>query len=191
MCKKLQLIPVILLLTINPNFSQVKKVNPGAAIGIGEIKSNSPSVTALGGKVYLDFTMWFSDDVLIRSGFTYLRKLEYFLPENRQGRVYPFMKLFSLEAVIQQQFSRVVFLEESAGLIYLNDRTFGVNEWMPGTQFNILWGLDFSNHYHDGIQIGLGFNYGITFTKTNANYYLLFFQSKLFQIGRASCRERV
>ncbi|MEW6195299.1 MAG: hypothetical protein AB1521_09100 [Bacteroidota bacterium] len=169
-----------LLLFTGINHSQIKKVDPGASIGIGEIKSNSPSVTALGGTIFFDFTMWFSEDVWIRTGFSYMRKLEYFLPENREGRAYPFMKLFSLEGVIQQQFTNIIFVEESAGLIYLNDRTFGVNEWMLGTQFSALCALDFTDSLRSGSRVGLGFKYGITFTNTNADYYSLFVQYKLF-----------
>ncbi len=180
MMKRLNYILFAMILLTAVNYSQINKVDPGASIGIGEIKSNSPSVTALGGTIFLDLTMWFSDDVWIRTGFTYMRKLEYFLPENREGRVYPFMKLFSLEGVIQQKLSGIIFLEECAGLIYLNDRTFGVNEWMPGTQFSALCGLDFTDDLRKGSQVGLGFKYGITFTKTNADYYLLSVQYKLF-----------
>lgn len=180
MLRRILLILYFLFLFVNINYPQIEKVNFGASIGLGEISSNSPSVTALGGNLFADFTLWFSEDLMIRTGFTYLRKLEYFLPENRQGRVYPFMKLFSIDAVIQQKLNNLIFLEETAGIIYLNDRTFEVNEWMPGTQFSLLGGLDFKNDLQKGFQLGLGFKYGITFTKTSANFYMVYFQSKLF-----------
>lgn len=176
--KFLQTIFLLIALSIDAN-AQVEFNGPGGSLGIGGINSNSPSFTVISGSIFFDLTPWFSDQLILRPGFTYARKIEYFLPENRHGRVYPFMKSFSLKAVIQQTLQRNIFIEETAGLIYLNDRTFQTNEWMPGIVFGILGGLDFTDYKSKGLQLGLGLEYGLTFTKTNANYYLVSLQSKI------------
>ncbi|MBI1937917.1 MAG: hypothetical protein HYS25_07310 [Ignavibacteriales bacterium] len=176
--KILQTVFLFAALTITTN-AQIEFTGLGSSLGIGGINSNSPSFTVLGGSIFFDVAPWFSDQLILRPGFTYARKIEYFLPENRHGRVYPFMKSFSLKAVIQQTLQRNIFIEETAGVLYLNDRTFQTNEWMPGILFSILGGLDFTDYKSKGLQLGLGLEYGLTFTKTNANYYLVSLQSKI------------
>lgn len=167
---------LICILSIS-NFGQIKSVSGGAKLGLGEIRGNSPSVSALGMGLYLDFVPWFSDELSFRTGFQYAQKLEYFLPENRMQRYYPFIKSFSLEGVLNVDLNKLFFLEQGVGIIYLNDRTFSdVNEWEPGAVFHVLSGIDFSDEESDGIRLGLGLEYGITFTKTNASYYLIYLQ---------------
>jgi hypothetical protein len=167
---------LICILSIS-NFGQIKSVSGGAKLGLGEIRGNSPSVSALGMGLYLDFVPWFSDELSFRTGFQYAQKLEYFLPENRMQRYYPFIKSFSFEGVLKVELNKLFFLEQGVGIIYLNDRTFSdVNEWEPGAVFHVLSGIDFSDEESDGIRLGLGLEYGITFTKTNASYYLIYLQ---------------
>jgi hypothetical protein len=159
------------------SIGQIKSVSGGAKIGLSEIQGNSPSVTSLGIGFYFDFVPWFSDELTFRTGFIYAQKLEHFLPENRMQRYYPFIKSFSLEGVLKVDLNQLLFLEQGVGLIYLNDRTFGdINEWEPGAVFHVLSGIDFSDDESDGIRLGLGLEYGITFTKTNASYYLIYVQ---------------
>jgi hypothetical protein len=65
-------------------------------------------------------------------------------------------------------------MEEGAGIIYLNDRTFSdTNVWEPGVTFSVLGGIDFTDGFTKGIKIGLGLDYGITFTKTNASFSII------------------
>lgn len=171
-----QLLFFILLVNITLT-AQLKPAGVGAALGIGEIKGNSPSVTSFGSTIFFDFLPWFSNDVTIRTGFTYARKIEYFLPENRQSRYYPSIRTFSLRGVLNFEFSSLLFVETSSGLMVINDRTFGdVNEWEPGVSFSVMGGLDFSNQNSEGFRISLGMDSGIAFTKTSASYYLINFQ---------------
>lgn len=60
---------IVCLFIISNSFAQIKSVNVGASIGLGEIKGNSPSVTSLGTSIYLDFLPWFSNDLTFRTGF--------------------------------------------------------------------------------------------------------------------------
>lgn len=163
--------------------AQINSISAGANIGLGEIKGNSPSVTSLGTSLYLDLVPWFSNNLTFRTGFLYSQKLEHFLPESRKMRYYPFVKSFFLKSVLRADLNQLLYLEQGAGIIYLNDRTFGdINEWEPGASFNILWGIDFSEFDRDGILLGIGLDYGITFIKTSASYYLIYLQiqKKLF-----------
>lgn len=169
----------MLLIFLLPHLiqAQIEIKGVGTSVGIGQIKGNSTAVTSLSGNVFFDFSLWFSEVVEFRSGFTYARKIEYFLPENREGRYYPFLRLFSLKGIIRQNLYNNFYLEEGVGIIYLNDRTFSdINEWEPGATFNILGGFDFSRGTYQGIKLGLGFNYGVTFTKTTALYSLFYLQ---------------
>lgn len=168
---------LILILSCASLLAQINSVSIGAGLGLGEIKGNSPSVTSLGTSVYLDFVPWFSNDITFRTGFQYAQKLEHFLPESRKLRYYPFVKSYFLKGILRVDLNKLFYLEQGAGLIYLNDRTFGdINEWEPGASFNVLCGIDLSEANRNGIHIGLGLDYGITFTKTSASYYLLYLQ---------------
>ncbi len=173
---KLSFLLIFFFLCLNTG-AQIKKVSGGFTAGLGEIQGNSPSVASLGISVYLDLVPWFSDEITFRTGFTYAQKIEYFLPENRQQRYYPFIKSYYLRGMLRVNLNQKIYLEQGAGLIYLNDRTFGdINEWEAGASFNVLAGIDFSNYDSDGIKLGLGLEYGITFIKTNASYYLIYLQ---------------
>ncbi|MEW6507968.1 MAG: hypothetical protein AB1432_09515 [Bacteroidota bacterium] len=157
--------------------AQIKSVNAGVSIGLGEVKGNSPSVTSLGSMFYLDLVPWFADDLTFRMGFTYSQKLERFLPESRKLRYYPFIKSYYIKGVLRVDLNELFYVEQGVGLNYLNDRTFGdINEWEPGASFNILYGIDFSESDRKGIHLGLGLDYGLTFTKTSASYYLIYVQ---------------
>lgn len=160
--------------------AQVKNLSAVVNAGIGEIKGNSSSVASFGGSVFFDFNLWFSNDVIFRTGFSYCRKLEYFIPEDRTGRYYPFIKLISLKSILQQDINKYFFMEEGIGIIYLNDRTFSdTNNWQPGIAFNLTAGIDFWQINKSSFQLGLGIDYGMGFTKTNASYYIIYVQGKM------------
>ena len=169
------------ILTANLSYSQINSPSAGGSLHVGSIRGNSPTVSSIGGSLFFDFYPWFEDDVSFRISFTYSQMVEKFLPENPTGRYYPFIKTFSLKGFIRQNFSYPLYLEEGAGLIYLNDRTFGdVNIWEAGVGFSMLAGYDFRKKELTGISIGLGIDYGITFTHTTAGYYLVFIQSQYY-----------
>jgi hypothetical protein len=161
--------------------AQVKPFSIGGAIGIGEIKGNSPSVTSFGGSVFFDFQLWFTEDVSFRTGFLYARKIEYFLPESRLSRYYPFLKAIFLKGILNFKFSNLIFTESNAGVMIINDRTFSdINIWEPGVTFGFVSGFDFTNNNFRGIKLGLGIDSGIAFTKTSASYYQFNLQLQYF-----------
>ena len=161
--------------------AQINSFNVGGSFHIGSIAGNSPSVTSLGGSVFVDFYPWFENDVSFRFGYSYSQKVEYFLPENRMGRYYPFLKILSLKGFIRQNFSLPLYLEEGAGIIYLNDRTFlDANNWQVGTSFSASVGYDFRKVDPSGFCMNLGLDYGVTFTQTTANYFFVFLQGQYY-----------
>jgi len=172
---------IFVILISNFAHGQIQSPSAGGSLHLGNISGNSPSVTSLGASVFIDFFPWFENDVSFRVSYSYSQKVEYFLPENRTGRYYPFIKFLSLRGFIRQDFSYPFYLEEGAGLIYLNDRTFGdVNVWEIGTSFAAMIGYDFRKVNTNGFSIGLGIDYGITFTKTTASYSIFFLQSQYY-----------
>ncbi len=164
------------------SFAQIEYVSFGGSLGIGEIHGNSSPVTSAGTNLFIDAVPWFSDGTFsFRAGFLYAQKVERFLPENRTGRDYPFIKSYWLKGMLKQLFSKTVYLEEGIGLILLNDRTFSdVNSWLAGTSFNALAAIDLRDINSAGVSLGIGIDYGLTFTGTTAGYYLIYGQIQYF-----------
>lgn len=155
--------------------------NVGVGINAGNFKGNSTSIFGLGAAVSLDVMPWFSDVIFIRSSFMVARKAEYFFPENRTYRYYPFINVIAVEGVIQQYITQSIFIEESAGFIYLNDRTFSdTNVWDLGITFSVIGGIDFRACDDSGFTLGAGINYGVTFTGTTASYVLMKLQTQYY-----------
>jgi hypothetical protein len=172
---------ILLFLIVFPNlsFGQIKDPSVGVFIGGGEISGNTPSQSSFTGSLFLDFKTFLSDDVSFRLNFVYARYIEYFLPENRTNQYYPFIKAISFKAFIEQKLNSLLYLEEGAGLVTINDRTFNdINDWDYGTSFAFLAGLDFRNKNNSGWKIGLGLDYAITFSGTTARYSSIHFQTQ-------------
>jgi len=161
--------------------AQISSASVGGSIHLGSIQGNSTPVTSAGGSLFLDFFPWFENDVSFRLGYTYSQKVEYFLPEDRTGRYYPLIKIFSLKGFIRQDLSYPIYAEEGAGLIYLNDKTLAnVNQWEPGAAFSAALGLDLRKEGTMGVSLAFGLDYGVCITSTNANYYLVFLQGQFY-----------
>ena len=161
--------------------AQIQSPSLGGSLHIGDIRGNSLPISSLGGSVFFDFYPWFENIVSFRASFTYSQMVENFLPENHSGKYYPFIKIYSLKGFFRQTFPSQIYLEEGAGFIYLNDRTFNdVNIWEVGVSFSVLAGYDFRKIKLDGFSVGLGMDYGVTFTQTTANYFLVFLQTQYY-----------
>ena len=181
MIRKIFYIIITLVVLSVDSKAQIQSPSLGGSIHIGSISGNSPSISSLGGSVFFDFYPWFENIVSFRASFSYSQMVEKFLPENRSGKYYPFIKYYSLKGFTRQTFPSQIFLEEGAGFIYLNDRTFSdVNIWEVGVGFSALAGYDFRNNNLNGFSLGLGVDYGVTFTHTTANYFLIFLQTQYY-----------
>lgn len=171
---------LLILIFSSVSLAQMNNFETGVSIGLGEIKGNSALITSFGSSAYVDFNLWFSNDVKFRTGFLYAIKLEYFLPESRAGRYYPSVRSFFLKSVIKQDFYTNFYFEEGLGLVYLNDKTVSdINNWQPGITFNFALGLDFTKISNTKLKFGLGIDYGLGITKTTASYYLIYLFTKI------------
>ena len=173
-------ITIILILISIPIFAQNKNFNLGVSVGLGSIKGNSPDVTAYGLNAFVGFTSIFTDYIDFRLGFIYAQKVEQILPENRVGRYYPFIKVIYLKGVLKQPLSPKLFIEETLGLVYLNDRTFSdVNTWNYGANFSLMLGLDLRKK-NKGFTIGPVIDYGLTINNSNASYIMFSLQTQYY-----------
>ncbi len=181
MKNNLAIIGLVLLFCSSITTAQIKFTAAGAGFGYGSIKGNSASVDALTANINTDFKLWFSQEVTFRISYAHARMIEYFIPENRLGKYYPFLNIYSLSANIWQPLSEGFFLEESAGLTLANDRTFSdVNTWDGGATFGLTAGLDFRENDLKGFTVGLGYNFGITVAKTSVSYSFITLQAKYY-----------
>ncbi len=152
----------------------------GGAIGFGELKGNSPAISSMNFKLYVDAATPLSEVVNFRLAYDYGRKIEYFFPEDRSGRYYPFVQAFSLSATAKNYLSDYIFSEVSAGALVLNDRTYDdVDLWILGLGFSFEAGLDLKSG-NKGFEVGLLLDYGGTYSSTNAMFYSVSLAAKLF-----------
>lgn len=173
---------VVLIFFLSANiFAQITFKSVNAGLSIGAIYGNSPSITSFGGKISTDFNLWFSDEITFQAGFEHARRVEYFLPENRTNKDYPFVNYYFLKASIKQPFYKKLFLEEGIGLIVLNDRTYSdTNIWEYGGMFSLACGIDFRENIDSGFTLSAGINYGITINSTSAGFSLISFQTNYY-----------
>ena len=96
-------------------------------------------------------------------------------------RYTPFLKGISLKGIQSQSFDNSIYSEEGLGVLALNDRTYSsFNQWDYGAAFSVLVGLDLRHGVEKGFKIGIGGEYGLTFTDTNVRYLSVYLQSILF-----------
>lgn len=171
----------ILIMFSAESRAQITAFSIGGSLGIGGLKGNSPSQTSLSGNIFADVYPSFVDFISIRFKFNYSQKVEYFLPENRMNKYYPLVKSISLNVFVEQYIDSKLYVEEGLGLLALNDRTFSdVNTWNYGMLFNALIGWDIRNLSDSGFRIGVGSEYGLTFTNASPSFYNFYLQGQYF-----------
>lgn len=175
--------PIFFLFFLSSILSaQIQYVSFGGTIGGGEISGNHSPVTCLNTNIFIDVIPWFSDGMFsFRTGFQYAQKIEKFLPENRTNRYSPFIKSYWTKGVLKNLLSETFYVEGGVGLTILNDRVFNdKNIWNTGVSFNALGAIDLRKPNSDGISLGLGIDYGLTFTGTNTDYYSIYAQIQYY-----------
>jgi len=169
---------LLLISTIN---CQVKNFGLGIFLGAGSISGNLPSQTSFDAGITLDFEPAFTKGLPLRLGVVYARKFEVILPSGLLGKYYPFVKGIYLKGILQQPLGKLGYLEEALGPLLLNDRTFNdVNAYDVGAVFSLLVGLNFLDFENSGFKIGVGVEYGTTFTNTTAQYSSVYLQGQYF-----------
>jgi len=166
---------IIILLIFIGNFyynvnAQINSFGVGLSSGAGSLSGNFPSQTTFTTKFFVETTLSLLPGLSFRSGFLYNQKIEVLFPEDKANRYYPFIKGYELSVLLKQNLTKLIYLEESAGISYINNRTFfDRNDWSPGVIFSIASGLDLSEQ-KKGLKIGIGFEYGTTFDDESINY---------------------
>lgn len=166
---------LIIFLLSFPVYSQTFSV--GANIGGGIIGSNSPNQTSAFGAIYID-SYHFDNLFTSRLKFIYGSDINSLLPESQSVRYYPFIKAFSYETVFIQQFAPRFFIEESLGILFINDRTFpDINEWGYGVNGGLAAGF-MLNETPFGWRIGIGLEFGFATHSSNVRYFSIYFGGK-------------
>ncbi len=170
---------LLILLLVVPLFGQGGMVQRAAAFsaGIGSINGETVPVGSLNLSVQLDLNLLPANDVYIRLQGMFAKDVNWFLPENREGRNYPYMIGASLQAVWDLPLSESLMLESGAGPLYLQDNTYkGETSNAFGLMISegITFYLNSAFPYLHGLTIGIGTEYGFTFNGTNPQIYSVF-----------------
>jgi hypothetical protein len=168
-----------IIMLISPSIKSQSDFSAGAYIGSGYISGNSPNQTSLNTSVFLQMKTIFSDAFFLRFSFIYNRDLNYYFG-TRSG-YYPFIKGVTIKGIAVQDLADNLFFEEGFGFLYLNDRVFSntsVNDF--GTVFSLTGGTDLSRYTNIKVRLGLGFEYGLTFNNTLADYLSIHIQGEYF-----------
>ncbi len=175
-----KLLFIFLIVFIFSKPADAQAFSAGGFLGGGVIKSNSPNQGSFTSSVFLDYNPQISNSLTFRLSFLYAGYFQMIVPES-SNRYNPFLKGVSLKITTSQPVNYLVYLEETAGLIALNDRVFeGADEWDYGVAFSLLGGLDLRNNSLTGFKIGLGSEFGLTFNNNSAQYISFHFQAQYF-----------
>lgn len=143
--------------------------------GLGSIAGISPSVTTLDAGLAMEFSTNIFGGEQFRGRFFYSRKFEYFIPENREGRYYPYLKGFSFEYLITEESGGFEF-QEGLGAVFINDGIFSpTNNIYAGIMFSFDALLPLHEVSEEGFGLAAGLNYGITFDGDQPRYFAIDF----------------
>ncbi len=165
-------------------FSSATKAQSNFGVGInlggGSFGGNLTTQTGFASSFFIEANPGFSRDLIFRISFVYITDSNILFPQN-PNRNYPFIKCFTLKGIESQKILNNLYLEEGLGLLFLNDRTFeNINEWDFGAAFSILPGIDFRDELKRGFKLGVGTEYGLTFTNTNVWYFSIHLQTEFY-----------
>lgn len=150
-------------------FSQTD-ISVGGYIGGGSFSGNSVSVGGFTSSLFVEMNTPLFEEVFPRVGFIFAKDFNAILP-NTHKSYNPYLMGINFKGVTTQYFDNKFFLEEGAGLLALNDRTFiDTNVWDYGIVISLSLGYDLRNFNLKGFKIGAGGEYGITFFNTLPKY---------------------
>ncbi len=151
-------------------FAQSSNLSFGGGIGFGSLMGSFPSQTTLGTKLFCEFPISIKPIDKIQIQYSFAQKMEKFLPGNQRIKYFSYMHSFGISGIFIQPLNENINVEEGAGLVYLNDRSFNdINTWNVGLLFNFTGTLLISQNSN----LALNLDYGLTFTNTNASYFLI------------------
>ncbi len=147
--------------------------NFSAKIGVGNIESNSPSVTSL--TLGLAYTTDFSFlPVPLKIEYQLHKKIEYFFPGEYYEQTYPYLQSLAVSAVVREQISQDWILNFDLGLLLIHDRVFDNSD-----TFSQGVNVEISAGYHgERWAYYLGMNYGLGVTQHNPSFTNFFLMIK-------------
>jgi len=145
----------------------------GGSFGLGQIKGNSPSVTSLAWKAYLDARFDFLPAVSFAATFIFAQHTDKFIPGNKENRYFPLVKAYTLTVNMVQYFNEMIFIKSGIGGSYVNDRIYsGSNDWEFGFAFFTAPGIDLRGEQDNGFRLLASFDFGMTFSGNAPSYFL-------------------
>ncbi len=167
---------LILLTCFSPLTAAQYKIGAGLNLGGGTISGNFIKQGAFTSSFFVEAKPGTGSNFLLRLSFLYITDENILLTQS-YGRYNPFIKGFSLKGSTSQSMSHNLYVEESLGPLLLNDRTYeNINEWDFGVAFSLLGGLDLRDKNENGFKVGVGVEYGLTFTNSDVRYLSLHLQ---------------
>jgi hypothetical protein len=166
---------VLILIACHFNSIAQLRITVGGTVGGGYIKGNSPDVGSVNTSVFIETNTVLFEEVFPRLEYIFAKDFNAIIP-NVTKPYMPWMQGFAFKGVTTQYFDSKYFLEEAVGLLALNDRTFSdTNTWGFGAVVSFSGGYDLRGFNLDGLELGLGVEYGLTFTNTLPQYSSLHF----------------
>lgn len=173
---KIKIFLFICLLIISNSFSQTR-FSVGSRIGYSSFSSSSPSINGFIFSLYAQTDQSLFEEVYPRLSLSLMKEINSILPSDKTP-YYPQLISISFSGVTAQYFDSRIYLEESVGVIVVNDKSFiDRNSWEYGVLLSFLAGLDMRNFNLQGWQTGIGAEHGLTFSgllPSYLNFYLQF-----------------
>lgn len=168
---------IILFLTVS--LTDAQSVSIGGFIGGGTVGGFAATTGAFTSSLFAEVnTPYFGFNP--RLSFVYAQDFNALLPGST-NKYFPFLKAYSLKAILTQPLKEPFFLEEGFGPEIINDRTFSnVNEWNYGIAISIETGMDFRKKNPNGFKAGVGAEFSITFGNTFAQYLSVHLQGQYY-----------
>jgi len=161
---------VIILFAFQISAYAQLRIKLGGTVGGGYIKGNSPDVGSVSTSVFIETNTVLFEEVFPRLEYIFAKDYNAIVP-NVTKPYLPWMQGFAFKGVTTQYFDSKYFLEEAVGLLALNDRTFSdTNTWGFGVVISFHGGYDLRGYNLDGFELGIGVEYGLTFTNTLPQY---------------------
>lgn len=149
--------------TCRISYGQMSTYSAGINAGLSTFESLSTSISGIHISGFYEFPAWFSKSFNFQTSLFYLRKTEYFLPEDSQGKYYPYFYGASFSGVMRQRIKNQFFAEEQAGFMILRNHFFSYkNETNYGVCFGLAGGIDLRNGTDKGFLLSIGYKGGIT-----------------------------
>jgi hypothetical protein len=173
---------IFFLLIINHNsYAQESNYSAGLNTGIASFESLSAPVTGLQFNAFFEFPAWFTKAFNFQASIFYLRKTEFFLPEQSAGSYYPYFYGASLSGVMRQQIKETFFVEEQAGLLILKNKFFSAIEATNyGVCFGVFGGVNLKGNSGHGFLLSIGYKGTLTFNGDTPTINSFLIQAQYF-----------